>query len=453
MPIQPVTVIGAGLAGCEAAWQLARHGVPVYLHEMKPSEFSPAHHQPGYAELVCSNSLGSGRIENAAGLLKEEMRRLGSLIIACADLAALPAGGALAVDRELFSRLVTEKIQNESLISVKTGRVESIPRDNIVIVATGPLTDGNLYRDIEQVLGQEMLFFHDAAAPIVFADSVNMDVAFRQSRYGHGGADYLNCPMNRNEYETFQKELVEAKRADLPDFEPETLFEGCMPIESMARRGPDTIRFGPLKPVGLVDPRTGHRPYACVQLRQDDRAASLYNMVGFQTRLLFEEQKRVFRLIPGLEQTEFARLGVMHRNSFICSPRLLNPGYSVRSRPSLYFAGQISGVEGYVESASSGLLAGIQAAAQARGLGMAERLEMLPSSGTITGALARYVADPRITAFQPMNANFGIVAAPETADAEKAGSGRASRESRRQAIIEYSLNEIDHLAGLSYNES
>jgi methylenetetrahydrofolate--tRNA-(uracil-5-)-methyltransferase len=441
---QPVVVIGAGLAGCEAAWQIARRGIRVILHEMKPVEYSPAHHLADFAELVCSNSLRARRLENAVGLLKEEMDRLGSLIIGCAKVCALPAGGALAVDREQFAHLVTSRIQSEPLITLQTGRVPAIPPDGIVVVATGPLTDGSLRQSIEATLGQNMLFFHDAAAPIVLAESIDMSVAFRQSRYGRGDDDYINCPLDRDAYERFQTELVGAERVELPGFERETLFEGCMPIESMARRGHDTIRFGPLKPVGLVDPRTGKRPYACVQLRQDDRAASLYNLVGFQTRLRFPEQLRVFRLIPGLEQAEFVRYGVMHRNVFLMSPQVLNPDYSVRARPSLYFAGQITGVEGYVESASSGLLAGRQAAAQAEGLDGPARLALMPSARTVIGALAHYVADERIRNFQPMNANFGLVL--------REGTQPRRREEQQAAMIGQSLAEIDQLASMAYND-
>jgi methylenetetrahydrofolate--tRNA-(uracil-5-)-methyltransferase len=371
------------------------------------------------------------------------MERLGSLIISCAKMCALPAGGALAVDREQFARLVSSRIQSEQLITVQTGRVQAIPPDGIVVVATGPLTDGSLFRSIEAELGKDMLYFHDAAAPIVLAESIDMDIAFRQSRYGRGDDDYINCPLDRAAYERFQAALVGAERVELPEFERENVFEGCMPIETMARRGPDTIRYGPLKPVGLVDPRTGKRPYACVQLRQDDRAASLYNLVGFQTRLRFPEQQRVFRMIPGLEQAEFARFGVMHRNAFLMSPQLLNPDYSVRKRPSLYFAGQITGVEGYVESASSGLLAGRQAAAQAAGLAVADRLALLPSARTVIGSLAHYVSDARIKNFQPMNANFGLV--------ERDSEQPRRRDEQQAVLIAQSLAEIDQLASIAYN--
>lgn len=434
----PVIVIGAGLAGCEAAWQLARRGVPVVLHEMKPDRYSPAHNLPTFAELVCSNSLRAARLENAVGLLKEEMRRLGSLIIECADQTALPAGGALAVDREQFSSAVTEKISQNPLIEIRTGRIDRIPAEGLVIIATGPLTDGDLFEDIRTHLGIKTLHFYDAAAPIVLADSINQQVAFRQSRYDRGGADYLNCPMNQAEYERFWTELVNAERVELPDFEKEVVFEGCMPVETMARRGKDTIRYGPLKPVGLKDPRTGCEPYACVQLRQDNHSGSLYNLVGFQTRLRFGEQQRVFRLIPGLEQAEFARYGVMHRNTFLPSPDLLDADYSVRSRPQLYFAGQITGVEGYVESAASGLLAGWQAAAQACGIPAEARQAGLPTAGTVIGSMARYVSDPRVRHFQPMNANFGLI--------EPLPGKYRQKEARLKALADRSLQEIDQLS-------
>jgi methylenetetrahydrofolate--tRNA-(uracil-5-)-methyltransferase len=434
----PIHVIGAGLAGCEAAWQLARRGLQVQLHEMKPLHYSPAHHLASFAELVCSNSLRAARLENAVGLLKEEMRRLGSLIMACADSTALPAGGALAVDRELFSELVTERIRNNPWIEVMSERLDDIPEKGITIVATGPLTDGHLFEAIRRQLAIDTLHFFDAAAPIVLAESVDMSIAFRQSRYGRGGDDYLNCPLNQAEYERFWQELVQAERVELPDFEKEVVFEGCMPIETMARRGKDTIRFGPLKPVGLSDPRTGLEPFACVQLRQDNRAGSLFNLVGFQTRLRFGEQQRVFRLIPGLEKAEFVRYGVMHRNTFLPSPQILQPDYSVRGRPDLYFAGQITGVEGYVESAASGLLAGWQAAGRALGLAGSTLEDQLPSARTVIGAMARYVSDPSVRNFQPMNANFGLV--------ESIQGKFRPKDAKLRALAERSLDEIDNLA-------
>lgn len=433
-----VTVIGAGLAGCEAAWQLARNDVPVILYDMKPDQYSPAHKLPTLAELVCSNSLRAARLENAVGLLKEEMRRLGSLIMLCADQSAIPAGGALAVDREVFSQTVTDKIKTEPLIEVRSGRIDRIPEDQLVIIATGPLTDGILFDDIRRKLGISTLHFFDAAAPIVQADSIDLSIAFRQSRYGRGGDDYLNCPMDAEQYDRFWQALVSAELADVEDFDREIVFEGCMPIETMAKRGKDTIRFGPLKPVGLTDPRTGREPYACVQLRQDNRAGSLFNLVGFQTRLRFGEQQRVFRMIPGLENAEIVRYGVMHRNTFLPSPQVLNADYSVRNRKSLFFAGQITGVEGYVESAGSGLIAGRQAAALALGWDDETRQSLVPSAQTVIGSMARYIADPAVRNFQPMNANFGLVSQLE---------GRyKKKDDRLRAIAERALSEIDLLS-------
>ena len=401
---------------------------------MKPVQMTPAHQLPTLAELVCSNSLRAARLENAVGLLKEEMRRLGSLIMACADATAIPAGGALAVDRDQFTAAVTEIIDHEPLIRRIQMRLDRVPDEGIVIIATGPLTDGVLYDDIRHTLQVDTLHFFDAAAPIVDAASIDMTLAFRQSRYNRGGDDYINCPLNRDEFDRFWHELVEAELAQVPDFDKETVFEGCMPIETMAKRGYDTIRFGPMKPVGLIDPRTGKEPYACVQLRQDNRAASLYNLVGFQTRLTIGEQQRVFRMIPGLQQAEFVRFGVMHRNTFLPSPRVLDADYSVTARPSLYFAGQMTGVEGYVESAASGLLAGWQAALQAQGVDQSSRQQRLPSAKTVIGSLSRYISDRQVKHFQPMNANFGLVQPPE---------GRFKRkELRIQALIDQSLDEI-----------
>ncbi len=406
MTFPQVTVIGAGLAGCEAAWQLAKAGVPVVIKEMKPVRYTPAHHLPSYAELVCSNSLRSNQLENGVGLLKEEMRRLGSLILSCADKTSVPAGGALAVDRDEFSSLVTSMINEHPMIRVVTEEVTTLPDEGIVIVATGPLTQGELFADIVSKLGQKTLHFFDAAAPIVMSDSIDRSIVFAMSRYGKGGDDYLNCPMNQEEYNAFWEALISAELADVKDFDKETVFEGCMPIESMAKRGKDTIRFGPLKPVGLIDPRTGREPYACVQLRQDDRSASMYNIVGFQTRLRFPEQQRVFRMIPGLGAAEFSRMGVMHRNTYLDSPRLLRSDYSLKNDPRIYFAGQMTGVEGYVESAGSGFASGLFAAAQARG-------EVLPfsfSDRTMIGAMAAYISDGGVRSFSPMNANFGLIA-------------------------------------------
>lgn len=399
-----INVIGAGLAGCEAAWQIARQGIRVRLYEMKPNKKTPAHHCDSFAELVCSNSLRSDRLENAAGLLKEEMRLLGSLIIGCADKTRVPAGGALAVDRHGFSKMVTEAIIQHPLIEVINEEVTSLSHDNITIIATGPLTSDALAKAISEMLGLDSLYFFDAAAPIIRAESINYDIVFRASRYRRGDDDYINCPMNQEEYLAFYEALINAETAELNDFEDHRIFEGCMPIESMAKRGADTMRFGPLKPVGLIDPRTGREPWAVVQLRQDNAAGSLYNMVGFQTRLKWGEQKRIFRMIPGLENAEFERYGVMHRNTFINSPQLLDAAYRLRKRKNIFFAGQITGVEGYVESASSGLMAGINAARQLLGAD-----DLIFPASTAIGALARYISNPANTGFQPMNINFGIM--------------------------------------------
>ncbi|NMA66801.1 MAG: methylenetetrahydrofolate--tRNA-(uracil(54)-C(5))-methyltransferase (FADH(2)-oxidizing) TrmFO [Clostridiaceae bacterium] len=399
-----IKVIGAGLAGCEAAWQIAKHGIKVHLYEMKPIKKSPAHHRDTYAELVCSNSFRSDSLENAVGLLKQELRELNSLIMQCADETRVPAGGALAVDRDAFSQMITEKIKNNALIEVKNEEVTSICKDVITIIATGPLTSDSLSEKIADLIGENSLYFFDAAAPIVRLDSIDLDIVFRASRYGKGEADYLNCPMNKEEYDTFYEALINAETVELKDFEDTKIFEGCMPIESMAKRGKDTMRFGPLKPVGLIDPRTGKEPYAVVQLRQDNSLGTLYNIVGFQTHLKWGEQKRVFSLIPGLKNAEFERFGVMHRNTFINSPRLLDATYRMRKHPNLFFAGQITGVEGYVESTSSGLVSGINAARLFKGQDM-----LIFPGNTATGALARYVSSPVTGKFQPMNINFGIM--------------------------------------------
>lgn len=432
--IDKITVLGAGLAGCEAAHIIASFGIDVDLYEMKPVRKSPAHKSDLFAELVCSNSLRAASVTNAVGLLKEELRRLGSLIMEAADKAQVPAGGALAVDREEFSGYITEKIRNNPKIHIKTEEVESVPRDKVVIVATGPLTDGSLYDDIMRLTGDSDLHFFDAAAPIVAADSINMDKAFRQSRYGKGGNDYINCPMNEDEYEEFYNALISAEKADVHGFDKINVFEGCMPIEVMASRGEDTMRFGPLKPVGLVDPNTGKEPYACLQLRQDDRASTMYNLVGFQTRLKFPEQKRVFGMIPGLENAEYLRYGVMHRNTYINSPKLLNGDYSMREYPDIYFAGQITGVEGYIESAASGFYAGLNAALKLKGIDPAETL----NDETVIGAMAAYVSDISVTKFVPMNANFGIVAAMPGRF-----KGKTAKQDKNAAIAERSLARID----------
>ena len=401
-----VTVVGAGLAGCEAAWQLARAGIPVELYEGKPQSFSPAHRNPGFAELVCSNSLKADRIDSAAGLLKEEMRRLGSLLTQCADQSRVPAGGALAVDRDAFSAAATEKILSNPLIRVHRELVSAVPRDGVRIVATGPLTAQPLAGDIALLCGGSLSFF-DAAAPIVTAESLDRDFCFAASRYDKGGdSAYLNCPMNKEEYERFYDALLSAQRAPIHGFDAADpkVYEGCMPVEVMAARGRDTLRFGPLKPVGLRDPRTGHRPWAVVQLRQENAAATLYNLVGFQTNLKFGEQKRVFGLIPGLRRAEFMRYGVMHRNTFLNSPKVLSAGFSMKSDQNLFFAGQITGVEGYMESAASGIMAGRNAARRLRGL----QTQALPPE-TMIGALSRYIEQCDPARFQPMGANFGIL--------------------------------------------
>lgn len=400
-----ITIVGAGLAGCEAAYQITRFNIPVKLIEMKPNEYSPAHSSQNFAELVCSNSLKANRVENACGLLKEEMRQIGSLMMEAASNSQVPAGGALAVDREIFSQYITDKIKNNPLIEIYEKTVEEIPDDECVIIATGPLTQGKLFENIKNTIGASEMHFYDAAAPIVFADSIDMNIAFKQSRYQKGGDDYINCPMNKEEYQSFWNALINAETAVVHEFDKKAIFEGCMPIEIMASRGEDTIRFGPLKPVGLTDPRTGKEPYACIQLRQDDTSASIYNLVGFQTRLKIKEQERVFQMIPGLSNAKFARYGVMHRNTYINSPKVLNSAYQCNNIPNLFFAGQITGVEGYVESMSSGMMAGINAALF---LLKSEKSLVMPTS-TVTGALSHYISQPNIKSFQPMNANFGIV--------------------------------------------
>ncbi len=398
-----VNVIGGGLAGCEAAWQIANRGIDVTLYEMKPSSYSPAHHLEYLAELVCSNSLRSNQIENAVGLLKEEMRMLNSLIINCADETSVPAGGALAVDRVGFSKLVTEKIKNHPHINIVNEEVIHIDEDSYTIIATGPLTCGALYEEIKNFFGSSYLHFYDAAAPIITTESIDMNVAYKAARYGKGDADYINCPMTEDEYNIFYENLVTAECAISHDGE-ENVFEGCMPVETMAKRGRETLLYGPLKPVGLENPYTNELPYAVVQLRQDNKDATLYNIVGFQTHLKFGEQKRVFSLIPGLNNAEFVRYGVMHRNTFINSPDLLNSHYQTRKNKKIFFAGQITGVEGYVESASSGLVAGINMAKLVNG----ENLINFPPE-TAIGALSHYISSGSVGNFQPMNVTFGII--------------------------------------------
>lgn len=403
MIMKKFTVIGAGLAGCEAAWQIAEAGYEVTLFEMKPKKFSPAHKNKNFAELVCSNSLKASRIDSAAGLLKEEMARLGSLTVPVARNCAVPAGGALAVDRNEFSQTVTDMINSHPNITVENKLVEKISPDDdeILIIATGPLTEGKLGEEIQKLCG-DYLSFYDAAAPIVTADSVDMQKAFGASRYDRGGDDdYINCPFNKAEYEAFIEELINAEGAVVHDFD---VYEGCMPIEKLAKRGLDAPRFGPMKPVGLVDPNTGHRPWACVQLRRENSKGTMFNLVGFQTNLKFGEQKRVLSMIPGLENAEFVRYGVMHRNSFLNSPKLLNADFSLRSNPNIFFAGQITGVEGYMESAASGIMAGINAVRQVEG-----EEPLVLSEYNMIGALSQYISDESVTNFQPMGANFGIL--------------------------------------------
>lgn len=396
------------MAGSEAAWQAARRGVPIFLYEMRPKKMTPAHTSGRFAELVCSNSLGSSLLDRAMGLLKEEMRRLGSLVIAAADETALPAGGALAVGRDAFSQKITEALENHPLVEVRREEVTRVPKDDPVIIATGPLTSEPLARDIARLTGQKYLYFYDAMAPIVAAESIDMTVAFRQSRYGRdsGQGDYINCPMNREEYYLFVDALLGAETIPMRDFEreDERFFESCLPVEVMARRGKDALAFGPLRPVGLRDPRTGNRPYAAVQLRQDNLAGSLYNMVGFQTNLKWGEQDRVFRMIPGLEHAEFVRHGQMHRNTFINSPTLLRPTLQFRHREGLFFAGQITGTEGYVGSAMGGLVAGMNAVRLLQG-----KEPLVFPSETMIGALLHYITHAEPEDFQPMKANFGIL--------------------------------------------
>lgn len=401
-----VKVIGAGLAGSEAAWQLAEHGIAVELYEMKPQKYTPAHKYAGFGELVCSNSLKAERLESAAGLLKEEMRRLNSLTMQAAEISKVPAGGALAVNREQFSDFITGKIRSHPLITIIEGEVTDIPDGN-VIIATGPLTSDALSESINRLVGADYLYFHDAAAPIVTEESLDRSLVFGASRYGRGGEDYLNCPMDKDEYLAFYNELINAETAPLHDFDDAgnyKVYEGCMPIEALAKRGVDCPRFGPLKPVGLTDPRTGKRPYAVVQLRMENLEGTLYNLVGFQTNLKFGEQKRVFSMIPGLQNADFMRYGVMHRNTYLNSPKLLDKHFCLKSDPRIYFAGQITGVEGYIESAASGIYAGLSLARRLKGLP-----EITLPRETMLGALANYVEDGSPSGFQPMGSNMGIL--------------------------------------------
>ncbi len=432
-----IHVIGAGLAGCEAAWQIANAGMPVILYEMKPVRYSPAHSKPEFAELVCSNSLKADRLDSAAGLLKEEMRRMGSLLVPCADRCRVPAGGALAVDRDLFSQMVTEKVKGHPLIEVCHEEICALPTDGITIVATGPLTADRFADEIARLCGGCLSFF-DAAAPIVTAESLDPEYCFAASRYDKGGDDaYWNCPMNREEYEAFYEALITAERAPVHEFDVRNpkVYEGCMPIEVLAQRGKDTMRFGPLKPVGLTDPKTGHRPWAVVQLRRENQAGTLFNLVGFQTNLKFGEQKRVFQMIPGLHRAEFVRYGVMHRNTFLDSPKLLDADFGMRGRADLFFAGQITGVEGYMESAASGILAGRNVVRRVRG----EPSLILPPE-TMMGALSRHVAESTSKDFQPMGANFGVLPSlqPHIRDKKERYAALAQRSLRLLTEI---LNE------------
>ncbi|MBS7530436.1 FADH(2)-oxidizing methylenetetrahydrofolate--tRNA-(uracil(54)-C(5))-methyltransferase TrmFO [Hazenella sp. IB182353] len=399
---EQITVVGAGLAGSEAAWQIAKRGINVQLIEMRPVKMTPAHRGDQFAELVCSNSLRANGLTNAVGVLKEEMRQLDSLILKCADHHAVPAGGALAVDREGFSEMITETLKNHPLIDVQYKEVTEIP-DGPTVMATGPLTSESLSNELKALTGQEYLYFYDAAAPIVEKESINMEKVFIASRYDKGEAAYLNCPMNKEEFDRFYEALISAEIAPLKEFEKEMYFEGCMPIEVLAKRGEKTLLFGPLKPVGLTDPRTGERPHAVVQLRQDNSAGTLYNLVGFQTHLKWGPQKEVLQLIPGLENAEIIRYGVMHRNTFVNSPELLLPTYQFRKRDHLFFAGQMTGVEGYVESAASGLMAGINAARF-----VLKQDLVIPPQSTAIGSLAHYITTADSKNFQPMNANFGL---------------------------------------------
>ena len=426
-----VKVVGAGLAGSEAAWQLAQRGIAVTLYEMKPKKMSPAHHSPDFAELVCSNSLRGDRLENAVGLLKEELRRCGSLIMACAEATRVEAGGCLAVDREGFSRLVTEKIKNHPNITVVEEEITEIP-EGPVIIATGPLTSDTLSQAIGEYFGTGYLHFFDAAAPLVTAESVDMQLAWWQSRYDRGPPDYVNCAMDKEQYEAFVRELVAAEEAEVHGFEDKNVFEGCMPVEVMARRGQDTLRYGPLKPVGLVDPNTGKEPYAVVQLRLDNASGTVYNLVGFQTHLKFGEQKRVFSMIPALRNAEFVRYGVMHRNTFLQSPKLLDRYYADRRNPLVAFAGQMTGVEGYVESTASGYLAAVAMAAKIQG----KEIPDFPKT-TAIGALGYYICDESNVNFQPMNINFSIVAPLEQRIRKKA--------EKNLAIANRSLEVVDSL--------
>ena len=425
--MEKITIIGGGLAGVDAGWQVLKRGGKVRLYEMKPAHFSPAHKKEYLAELVCSNSFKSKLLSNASGLLKEEMKLFGSLVMESAEKFQVPAGEALAVDRDKFSAYITERLCADANLELVREEVKGLP-EGIVIIATGPLTSQGLAEEIERITGKERFYFYDAIAPIVYADSINLEIGFKQSRWERGGDDYINCPMAEGEYERFYQALIKADTVQLREFEEPKYFEGCVPIEELARRGKDTMRYGALKPVGLKEPRTGKEPYAVVQLRQEDISAELYGLVGFQTKLKYPEQERIFRMIPGLENAEFARLGSMHRNTYIDSPKLLNPELSLRNFPKIFFAGQITGVEGYLESSTSGIIAGIYALAKAKGV----QAPLIPAESAI-GALAHYVRKGGDKEFAPMNINWGLFPALEA---------RVKKRDKRKLIAERALNAL-----------
>jgi len=427
--MEPIVVIGAGLAGCEAAWQIAKRGGKVILYEMKPKVYSPAHRSPFFAELVCSNSFKSESLENASGILKEEMKQLDSLILRIAKEAKVPAGDSLAVDREVFSKQITQALESLENVEVIREEASFIPQDGVTIIATGPLTSEILSKEIQSVTGTHHLFFYDAISPIVTAESINFQKAFKSSRYGKGGEDYVNCPMDEKSYTQFVKALNQAEKVSIQPFEKRYLFEGCLPIEEMAERGRETLAYGPLKPVGLIDPKTGKQPFAVVQLRQEDRFETLFNLVGFQTRLKHGEQERIFRMIPGLEKAEFVRLGSVHRNTFIDSPRLLKESLQLKTHPNLFFAGQITGVEGYMESTAMGLLSGINAHRYANGMPA-----FAPPPMTAMGALVHYITHSQAVPFQPMNANFGLF--PPL-------SGKSRGRGKRLLLAKRALKEME----------
>jgi len=427
--MERITVIGAGLAGCEAAWQIGKRGGRVLLYEMKPHHYSPAHRSPLFAEMVCSNSFKSESVENATGILKEEMGLLDSLILKTARETRVPAGDSLAVDREGFSRQVTQTLEGLKNVEIIHEEVSTLPQEGIAIIATGPLTSETLGTEIQKAAGNRHLFFYDAISPIVTGDSINLEKVFKASRYGKGGNDYINCPMDEEEYYRFVEALNQAEKVTIRPFEKKYLFEGCLPIEEMAERGRETLAFGPLKPVGLIDPKTGKRPFAVVQLRQEDRFERLFNLVGFQTRLKYDEQRRVFQMVPGLERAEFVRFGSIHRNTFIDSPRLLKETLHWRNRPQLFFAGQITGVEGYMESAAMGLLAGINAYRCRTG-----KEPVVPPPTTAMGALIQYISHSQAVPFQPMNINFGLFPLP---------GGRSRGRAKRQLIARRALKDME----------